>query len=162
VNAVRSGSARTFGLTAISAAAHLVVFTFLGLVPPPSDVLAMHEMEFEVAEPPPEPEPPPPPPPEEPPEPEPPKEKEPPRAAKPAEPPPEAEPPPPDAPPPEEVADFTGTTLTGEGPGGWSTVVGSGAPLTGPVGKIGRKVSDEGKQVAAKPVATGPRVVALL
>lgn len=159
MKAAGSGGARTFGLTAISAAAHLVVFTFLGLVPPPSDVLAMHEMEFEVAEPPPPAvEPPPPPPP--PPEPEPPKEKAPPKAAK-AEPPPEAEPPPPDAPPPEEVADFTGTTLTGEGPGGWTTVVGSGGALTGPVGKIGRKLSDQGTQTAAKPVATGPRVVAL-
>jgi protein TonB len=154
-----SGGARTFGLTAISVSAHLVAFTMLGLVPPPSDVLAMHEMEFTVEEPPPEPETPPPPPPEpEPPEPEPPKAKAPKAAAPEPEPPPEEAPPPEQA--PEEVADFTGTTLTAEG-AGWSTRTGTGAPLTGPVGKIASKPSN-GDQVASKPVGpTGPRVVPL-
>jgi protein TonB len=139
--------------------AHLVAFTMLGLVPPPSDVLAMHEMEFTVEEPPPEPETPPPPPPEpEPPEPEPPKAKAPKAAAPEPEPPPEEAPPP--EPEPEEVADFTGTTLTAEG-AGWSTRTGTGAPLTGPVGKIGKKPSSS-DQVASKPVGpTGPRVVPL-
>jgi periplasmic protein TonB len=159
VKQVGSGGARTFGLTAISLSAHLVAFTMLGLVPPPSDVLAMHEMEFTVEEPPPEPEtPPPPPPPPDPPEPEPPKAKAPKAAAPEPEPPPEETPPPEQA--PEEVADFTGTTLTAEG-AGWSTRTGSGAPLTGPVGKIGRKPSDS-DQMASKPVGpTGPRVVPL-
>ncbi len=154
-----SGGARTFGLTAISVSAHLVAFTMLGLVPAPSDVLAMHEMEFTVEEPPPEPETPPPPPPEpEPPEPEPPKAKAPKAAAPEPEPPPEEAPPPEQA--PEEVADFTGTTLTAEG-AGWSTRTGTGAPLTGPVGKISSKPSNT-DQVASKPVGpTGPRVVPL-
>ena len=154
-----SGGARTFGLTAISLSAHLVAFTMLGLVPPPSDVLAMHEMEFTVEEPPPEPETPPPPPPEpETPEPEPPKAKAPKAAAPEPEPPPEEAPPPEQA--PEEVADFTGTTLTAEG-AGWSTRTGTGAPLTGPVGKIGSKPSNT-DQMASKPVGpTGPRVVPL-
>jgi protein TonB len=152
------GGARTFGLTAISAAFHIVAFTVLGLVPAPSDVLAMHEMEFEVTEP----EPPPPPPPEPeppPPEPEPPKAKAPRAAAPEPEPPPEA--PPPEAPPPEEVADFTGTTLTADGTAGWATRVGSGAALTGPVGKIGSKPANS-DQVSSKPAGpTGPRVVPL-
>lgn len=134
----------------------------LGLVPPPSDVLAMHEMEFTVEAPKePEPELPPPPPPEpEPPEPEPPKARAPKAAAPEPEPPPPEEAPPPEQ-EPEEVADFTGTTLTAEGGAGWATRVGSGAPLTGPVGKIGSKPSN-GDQVSSKPVApTGPRVVPL-
>jgi protein TonB len=154
-----SSGARTFGLTAISLSAHLVAFTVLGLVPPPSDVLAMHEMEFTVEEPPPEPETPPPPPPEpEPPEPEPPKARAPKAAAPEPEPPPEEAPPPEQA--PEEVADFTGTTLTAEG-AGWATRTGTGGALTGPVGKIRSKPSNT-DQVASKPAGpTGPRVVPL-
>jgi periplasmic protein TonB len=147
----RSGTrARTFGLLAMSTAAHLIVFTMLGLVPPPSEVLAMEDIEIEVMEPEPEVEPPPPPPPPEP-EPEP---KEPVQRAE-----PKAAPPPPEpeaAPPPEEVADFTGVTLTG-GDGSWSTAVGSGAPLTGPVGKINRGPSQP--QQAAKAMPVGPRFV---
>jgi TonB family protein len=137
----------------MSTAAHLVIFTMLGLVPPPSEVLAMEDIEIEVVEPElPKDEPPPPPPP--PPEPEP----EPKQQARRAE--PEAEPPPPEpaAPPPEEVADFTGVTLTAEGDGaGWSTAVGSGAPLKGPVGKINRGPTEP--QQAAKAVPVGPRFV---
>jgi protein TonB len=140
--------ARTFGLLAMSTAAHLVVFTMLGLVPPPSEVLAMEDIEIEVMEPePPKVEPPPEPPPP-PPEPEP---KQPVQRAQPeAAPPPEPE----AAPPPEEVADFTGVTLTG-GDGSWSTVVGSGAPLKGPVGKI--KTAAEPQQAAK--ALPGPRFV---
>jgi TonB family protein len=132
----------------MSTAAHLVVFTLLGLVPSPSEVLAMEDIEIEVVEPElPKAEPPPPPPP--PPEPEPPKERAP-RAA-----PEEAPPPEPQAPPPEEVADFTGVTLTAEGGASWSTAVGSGAPLKGPIGKIGRGEP----QQAAKTAPAGPRFV---
>lgn len=146
----RGTRARTFGLLAMSTAAHLLVFTMLGLVPPPSEVLAMEDIEIEVVEPelpkvepPPEPPPPPPEP-----------EKIPERRAE-----PEAEPPPPEpqaAPPPEEVADFTGVTLTAEGGGSWSTVVGTGAPLKGPIGKI--RTQPEPQQ-AAKAAPAGPRFV---
>jgi protein TonB len=143
----------------MSGSTHLVVFSALGLVPPPSRVLAMHEAQFEVIEPKPppvvvpkieekKPDPPP----------------EPPKAiARRAEAKPTAAPPPPEnAPPPaEEVADFTGVTLTGDNGASWSTAVGSGAPLKGPVGKIGRAPSAP-VQVAAKSVGPiGPRVVAL-
>ena len=106
--------ARTFGLLAMSTAAHLIVFTLLGLVPPPSEVLAMEDIEIEVVE------------------------------------------PEPQAPPPEEVADFTGVTLTAEGGASWSTVVGTGAPLKGPIGKI-RTGPEE--QQAAKAAPSGPRFV---
>jgi len=50
--------------------------------------------------------------------------------------PPKTTPPPPDKTPPaaaeETVADFSGTTLTGQG--GWSSAVGSGAPMDAPIG----------------------------
>jgi TonB family protein len=134
-----------------------MVFSALGLVPPPSRVLAMHESQFEVVEPPkPKVEPPkikePDPPPPEPP-------KAQPRRAAPQI---AAAPPPPTpaaTPPAEEVADLTGVTLTAEH-GGWSSVVGSGAPLTGPVGKIGRNNAQAAQQ-SAKVGPVGPRVVAL-
>jgi len=145
-----STRSRTFGLLAMSTAAHLVVFTMLGLVPPPSEVLAMEDIEIEVMEPElPKVEPPPPEPPPPPPEPEP---KQPVQRAQPEE----APPPEPEAPPPEEVADFTGVTLTG-GDGSWSTAVGSGAPLKGPVGKINRGPVEP--QQAAKALPVGPRFV---
>jgi TonB family protein len=148
-----SAQVRTSGLLAMSGAAHIVVFSVLGLVPPPAEVLAMHEMAFEVVEP----EPPPPPPKiEEPPPPEPDPEPRA-RAAPKAEP---QEPPPAEAPPAaEEVADFTGVTLTGGDGASWSTAIGSGAPLKGPVGKIGTQQGEP--QQAAKVAAPGPRVVAL-
>jgi protein TonB len=70
---------------------------------------------------------------------------------------PEAAPPPePQAPPPEEVADFTGVTLTAEGGASWSTVVGTGAPLKGPIGKIRPQTEP---QQAAKAAPAGPRFV---
>jgi protein TonB len=155
-----SNRARTFGLLAMSLSTHVVVFTGLGLVPPPSRVLAMHESQFEVITPPP-----------------PPKVEAPPKPKDPDPPPPEpvkAAPhhaaPTPSAPPPpaasapapaEEVADLTGVTLTAEdGAGGWSTVVGSGGAMKGPAGKIGRP-SVQASQQAAKVGPIGPRVVGL-
>jgi periplasmic protein TonB len=150
--------ARIFGLLAMSASTHLIVFSMLGLMPPPSRVLAMHEAQFEVA---------PPPPPPEPPkikEPEPPKPPEPVRAApRHAAPPPQAAPPPPQnaAPPPaEEVADLTGVTLTGDEGASWSSVVGNGAALNGPVRKIGHAATSP-QQQGAKAAPVGPRFVAL-
>ena len=54
------------------------------------------------------------------------------------------------------MADFTGETLVAEGgAGGWTTRVGSGAPLQGPVGKIGDTAAAQGP-----PTPAGPRVVA--
>lgn len=112
-----------------------------------------------VAEPEPEPEPEPPPPPRPRPRPEP---------VKPAAPPPppaeEEPPPPPEAPPPpaeEQIADFTGTTLVAQGTGGWTTAVGSGAPMDAPVGGPG-EVTGVRKRgvVGGTPGAKGPRVVA--
>jgi len=149
--------ARTFGLLAMSTSGHIICFAMLGLVPSPSEVLAMGPTEIEIVEPEPEEEPPPPP--EEPePDPEPEPEPEPRRAAQKAE--PEPEPEPAESPEPvDEVADFTGETLTVEGAGGgWSTVVGSGAPLKGPVGKIGRKMGQKDLTPSAK-AARGPKVV---
>jgi protein TonB len=53
--------------------------------------------------------------------------------------------PPPDPTPPaaapETIADFSGTTLTGEGEGGWVSAVGSGAPMNGPIGRPGATVT---------------------
>jgi TonB family protein len=140
----------------MSASTHVVVFSALGLVPPPSRVLAMHESQFEIIRPPPkveppaikEPEPPPP---------------EPVKAAPHRAAPEAAAPPPPTpsaAPPAEEVADFTGVTLTAEGGSSWSTAVGSGGALKGPVGKIGHGAA-QGPQLAAKAGPIGPRTVAL-
>ena len=153
-----STQSRSFGVFAFSLAGHIVVFAALALVPPPSEVVAMHEMSFEVAEPPP--------PPPEPPKVEPPPEVEPEPVRKQA--PPKATPKPDEPPPPEaaqpvadEVEDLTGETLTAaDGTGSWSTVVGSGAQFKGPVGKI-RQGGPEAPQQAAKVGATGPRVVAL-
>lgn len=152
----RSERARRTGLIAMSTATHIFVFTGLGFMPSPSEVLARREMEFEVVEPP-KPEPPPPPQPELPPEPEKPPAR---RAVKAAEPEPEEKPPEPEAAPPETaeepVADFTGETLVAEGgAGGWSTRVGTGAPMRGPVGKIGDPAGASGP-----PAPSGPRVVA--
>lgn len=154
----RSTGSRSFGVFAFSLAGHIIVFAALALVPPPSEVVAMREMSFEVAEPPP---PPPPPPKEEPPkevEPEPVRKQAPPKAA-----PKPDEPPPPEAAPPAEevVEDLTGETLVAaDGSGSWSTVVGSGAQFKGPVGKI-KQGGSETAQPGAKVGAAGPRVVAL-
>jgi protein TonB len=76
---------------------------------------------------------------------------------------PAAPPPPHAAPPPvaETPADFTGTTLTNDGPGpGWASATGNGAAMHGPVGTPGAKVT--GRSVAgapAAPVDPGPAVV---
>jgi periplasmic protein TonB len=100
----------------------------------------------------------------------------------PAPPPPEAKPaprtaqkiaarapaPPPDAPPPpppeaETPADFSGTTLTNDGPGpGWASAVGSGETMRGPIGRPGAKVTGRQREGAegASPVKAAP-VVAL-
>jgi periplasmic protein TonB len=101
----------------------------------------------------------------------------------PAPPPPEAKPaprtaqkiaarapaaPPPDAPPPpppeaETPADFSGTTLTNDGPGeGWASAVGNGEAMRGPIGRPGAKVTGRARDGAAEasPVKTAP-VVAL-
>lgn len=153
----RSERARRTGLIAMSTATHIFLFTGLGFIPSPSEVLARREMEFEVVEPP-KPEPPPPPQPELPPEPEKPAPAR--RPAKAAEPEPEEKPPEPEPTQPETaeepVADFTGETLVAEGgAGGWSTRIGTGAPLRGPVGKIGDPTG-----VSGPPAPSGPRVVA--
>ncbi|HVZ75503.1 MAG TPA: energy transducer TonB [Polyangia bacterium] len=75
-----------------------------------------------------------------------------------------AAPPPPSAAPPpaaESPADFTGQTLTNEGPGeGWASATGNGQKMNGPVGRPGAHVThrvvdgDEGD-------AHGPRTVGL-
>jgi TonB family protein len=53
---------------------------------------------------------------------------------------PEAAPPPATAPPPEPIADLTGVTLTNDGAGpGWSSAVGNGAVMTGPIGAVARR-----------------------
>jgi protein TonB len=118
---------------ALSVGVHLGVFFGLGTVRVDAAVPRNEAVEFTVVEEKPLVEEPPPPEPEPEPEPEPPK----PRvreAAKPVEEPPPPEEPPP-APAPETIADFSGTTLTGEGSGGWVSAVGSGAPMNAPIGK---------------------------
>jgi TonB family protein len=154
---------RTLGLLLWSTAAHVLVFVTLGLIPSPAEVLARHEMEFEVYQPPePKPEPEPEPVPDEPePEPEPEPAKPVPKQAAPE---PEPEPPS-DEPPPSddtaEPADFTGETLVAEGGGGgWTTAVGNGAALRGPVGKIGSAKAAGSGDKPAPVVRKGPRVVA--
>jgi protein TonB len=93
----------------------------------------------------------------------------PPAAPKPAEPPrqrvamarpaaksPAAPPPPAAAPPPaaETPADFTGQTLTNDGPGeGWSSAPGNGQKMNGPVGRPGAKVTH--RVVDGDPAGTG-------
>jgi protein TonB len=125
----------------LSVGVHIVTFLLLGIVKVDAAMPKAVPVEFTVIEPPPAPPPVEEPPPPAPPEPEakpepvkpPPKVKE--AALKPVE---EAKPEPeptPPAPAEEAIADFTGTTITAEGEGGWTTVVGSGAPMNGPVGK---------------------------
>jgi len=65
--------------------------------------------------------------------------------------------PPPDAPPPpppqaETPADFSGTTLTNDGPGeGWASAVGNGEAMHGPIGRPGAKVTKQAQDGAATP-----------
>src|SRR4051812_14401242 len=77
-------------------------------------------------------------------------------------------PPPPDAPPPpppqaETPADFSGTTLTNDGPGeGWASAVGNGEAMHGPIGRPGAKVTNRAQEGAEKPSpAKAAPVVAL-
>jgi outer membrane biosynthesis protein TonB len=69
------------------------------------------------------------------------------------------------APPPqaETPADFSGTTLTNDGPGpGWSSAVGNGQAMRGPIGTPGARVT--GRSVAGDATGTGkagPPIVAL-
>ena len=121
---------------------HVVTFLLLGIVKVDAAMPRAHTMEFTVVEPPP---PPPAPEPEvvpDPPKPEPeakPEPIKPPPKIKEAAPKPVEDAPKPDETPPaaaeEAIADFSGTTITAEGEGGWTTVTGSGAPMNGPVGK---------------------------
>jgi protein TonB len=131
--------ARAFGLIGMSLGAHMAVLGALGFMPTSEEYFAAGPVEMEVIEPPP---PPPPPPPELPPEPkapepEAPKPKPAPRPAPQAE-----EPPPPTNEPPkaapEAPLDFTGVTLTGDTGSSWSSVVGTGAPITAPIGRIAK------------------------
>jgi TonB family protein len=83
------------------------------------------------------------------------------RAPKPVEaPPPEPQAAPP-APAEETIADFTGTTLTGEGAGGWVSAVGSGAPMNSPIGRPGAAVTGRAREGVAGGVigGTGLRLV---
>ena len=118
----------------LSAGVHLITFVALGSVRVEPPAPRSEELEFtvitEVESPPaPEPEP------EQAPEPEPPKVVKPkvvvaPKPAEKAEPTPE-----PPAAAEETLADFSGTTLTSEGVGGWASAVGNGAAMNAPIGK---------------------------
>jgi protein TonB len=77
-------------------------------------------------------------------------------------PPPTAAPPPP-PPEAETPADFSGTTLTNDGPGdGWASAVGNGEAMHGPIGRPGAKVTKRAQDGATQPspAKTAP-VVAL-
>jgi periplasmic protein TonB len=156
------------GFFALSVATHVGAVALLGMFPvdaprPKEDIVEVSFVEQPVA---PEPEPLPPAPepvaPEPEPEPEPvkppPKPIE--RAPKPAK----APPPLPDSTPPaaaeETIADFSGTTLTGQG--GWASAVGSGAAMNGPIGTPGAAVTGRNRAGVAGGVVggTGVRVVA--
>lgn len=84
-------------------------------------------------------------------------------APKPVEtPPPEQATPPPAAAQQETIADFSGTTLTGEGQGGWVSAVGTGGAMNGPIGRPGAVVTGRNREgVAAGGVidGTGVRLV---
>jgi protein TonB len=82
-------------------------------------------------------------------------------AARAPAPPPEAPPPPP--PEAETPADFSGTTLTNDGPGeGWASAVGNGEAMRGPIGRPGAKVTKRAIEGATQtaPAKAAP-VVAL-
>ncbi len=149
-----------------SVALHLAGFLVLSAIDGPTDLLPLtNQVEFTVMDPEPEPVP-------EPvvePEPEPVKPE-----PEPVKPVPKAietaakapkEPPPPSAEPPaaaeETIADFTGTTLVGEGEGGWVSAVGSGAQMNGPIGPPGAAVTGNVREGVAGGVVggTGTRIV---
>jgi len=76
-----------------------------------------------------------------------------------------AAPPPPSAAPPpaaESPADFTGQTLTNEGPGeGWASATGNGEKMNGPVGRPGAHVTRRVVDGDAEGTGHGPPVVGL-
>lgn len=126
---------------------HAAVFAAMGTFDFEEEVARDQEVEMEIIEQPPPPEPEPLPEPAVP-EPTPEPVKPPPTPKAPPPPKPQAEeppPPPPTAEPPpaadETIADFSGTTLVGEGPGGWASAVGSGAPMNNPIGRAGAQVT---------------------
>ncbi|MDB4980006.1 MAG: Ferric siderophore transport system, periplasmic binding protein TonB [Myxococcales bacterium] len=68
------------------------------------------------------------------------------------------------APPPaaESPADFTGQTLTNEGPGeGWASATGNGQKMNGPVGRPGAHVTRRVVDGDENGTGNGPRVVGL-
>ena len=130
-------AARVFGLLGISMGVHMALLAVLGFMPSPVALLRQ-QVEMEIASTEPEPPPPPPPPAAEPP-----KAQEPPsrpKAAPKAVPKPAATPEPPAEPKVADEApvDLTGVTLTGGDGASWSSVVGNGAQLKGPAGRIGK------------------------
>jgi TonB family protein len=77
---------------------------------------------------------------------------------------PAAPPPPSAAPPPaaESPADFTGQTLTNEGPGpGWASATGNGEKMNGPLGRPGARVTNRVVDGEPGGAGSGPRVVGL-
>ncbi len=155
----------------VSVAVHAFTFLVMGWFPPPQDMLPKSDtVELTVIEEMPEPEP------ELVPEPEPEAEPEPESEPEPIKPapvpkvaavapkqPPQPETPEPPAAAEETLADFTGTTLVGEGEGGWVSAVGSGASMDKPIGKAGAAVTGRTRSGAAGGVigGTGLRVVPL-
>jgi hypothetical protein len=73
--------------------------------------------------------------------------------------------PPPTAEPPaaaETLADFTGQTLTNDGPGaGWSSATGNGQKMNGPVGRPGARVTHRVVDGTPGGTGSGPPVVGL-
>jgi outer membrane biosynthesis protein TonB len=143
----------------LSVALHLATFASLGRVRVEAALPRIQEIEVSVIE-----EQPAPPAPEPVAEPEPEPEPVKPRAPREASPrpvekaPPSAEPP---AAAEETLADLTGTTLTGESAGGWVSAVGSGAAMTGPIGKVNAAVTGRNRDGVEGGVlgGTGTRVV---
>jgi protein TonB len=131
----RTVTPRGTGIVMASLGVHMLVLGVLGYMPSPANFLARRAVEMEIVAP--EPVETPPPPPPRAPEPVPPKAVAPKAAApKPVAPTPE----PPKAAPPaaaEAPVDFTGVTLTADG-SGWSSAVGNGDAMRGPVGRIAK------------------------
>jgi TonB family protein len=73
--------------------------------------------------------------------------------------------PPPAAQPPaaaETLADFTGRTLTNDGPGsGWSSATGNGQKMNGPIGRPGARVTHRVVDGTPGGTGTGPPIVGL-